>query len=104
MTDYTEVAIHEAGHCVAAHEYLHDFSYVSLHSDKGYSQEGSSAHVKLSPSVEPSTGVSWQWLQRKTRMFVALHWPEIIRVASALRERKVMTAGDIRRVIDEKED
>jgi hypothetical protein len=52
----------------------------------------------------PGTGVSWQWLQRKTRLFVALNWPSIIRVAAALREQKVMTAEAIQRIIDQKED
>jgi hypothetical protein len=50
----------------------------------------------------PFTGVSWGWLTRKTRLLVALHWPEIVRVANALAERGIMSSHDIQEVLDGK--
>jgi hypothetical protein len=47
------------------------------------------------------TGVSWQWLARKTRLFVALHWPEITRVAQALAERGVINSSDVEQLMEE---
>jgi hypothetical protein len=76
--------------------------------DKGigmpWDMYGATSDYDKAWALMPGTGVSWQWLQRKTRLFVALNWPSIIRVAAALREQKVMTAEAIQRIIDQKED
>jgi hypothetical protein len=156
MTPSPELAIHEAGHLVAADNFEVDFTIASL-----YRTEDSAAHVELSPSVDqniraawgkkdaksratiaaaaitymagamavrqaagdtgdgmawdiygasgdyeaawalmPSTGVSWDWLKRKTKVFVALNYPEILHLARELQERRIMTSGQIRTAIE----
>lgn len=64
---------------------------------------GASEDYEKAWKLVPHAGVSWDWLTRKARLFVALHWPEIIRVANALAERGVMNSSDVRRVLDGKE-
>ena len=156
MTPSPELAIHEAGHLVAADAYELDFTIASLYRDKD-----SSGHVELSPLVDqnirsawgktdpksratvvaacitfmagamavrqaagdtgdgmprdvygasgdyenawalmPSTGVSWDWLKRKTRVFVALNYPTILHLARELQASKIMTSGQIRTAIE----
>jgi hypothetical protein len=156
MTPSPELAIHEAGHLVAADAYELDFTIASL-----YRTEDSAAHVELSPLVDqniraawgkrdaksratvaaaaitfmagayavrqaardagdgmpwdmygaegdydkawalmPSTGVSWDWLKRKTKVFVALNYPIILHLARELQEHRIMTSGQIRTAIE----
>ena len=64
---------------------------------------GASTDYENAWKLMPYVGVDWEWLKRKTRLFVALHWPEIIRVARALDEHKIMTQSSIKRLIEEEE-
>jgi hypothetical protein len=155
-----ELAIHEAGHLVAADAYELPVSIVSL-----YRNQDSAAHVELSPLVDqnirsawgkkdaksratiaaaaftymagayavrqaagdtgdgmawdiygasgdyesawallPSTGVSWDWMKRKTALFVALNYPTILRLARELQTKRIMTSGQIRTSIEGRSD
>jgi hypothetical protein len=157
VTDYTELAIHEAAHAVAAIHFGHDFSLASLYPDSD-----SAAHVRMSSLVSknleaawgkrdpknrativgyvivclagalavrraagdklqgmpwdrygaaadyeaawglmPSTGVTWDWVKRRTNVFLALNWPAVMRLAGELRDRRIMTSREIRELVEE---
>jgi hypothetical protein len=61
---------------------------------------GASGDYDNAWALMPSTGVSWDWLKRKTRVFVALNYPTILHLARELQASKIMTSGQIRTAIE----
>lgn len=62
---------------------------------------GATGDYEAAWKLMPSTGVSWDWLKRKTNVFLALEWDAVMRLTCELEQRKIMTSGAIREVIGE---